>query len=227
MCERVLSLTLGAKICDDCRKKLAQLPVQGTESDEPFESSQVEASASSQHEEVLIPQESLETVNQCLSTLGETPIVKKKLQQAKYPKEKLKKITTAVKKKMLPEMESSDSDDESEIISQLKDKFKATTKRSEKVLVLTVLPKSWTIKKVQEEFGATSYMVRKAKELVKQKGILSTPNPKPGHTLPVETTDLVQSFYESDEVSRTMPVVKILFQLDNQKDKLMFRKGWC
>ena len=48
-------------------------------------------------------------------------------------------------------------------------------------------------------------MVRKAKELVKQKGILSTPNPKPGHTLPVETTDLVQSFYESDEVSRTMP----------------------
>ena len=48
-------------------------------------------------------------------------------------------------------------------------------------------------------------MVHKAKELVKQKGILSTPNPKLGHTLPAETTDLVQSFYESDEVSWIMP----------------------
>ena len=48
-------------------------------------------------------------------------------------------------------------------------------------------------------------MVRKAKELVKQKGILSTPNPKPGHELPEETVHLVQSFFESDEIRRTMP----------------------
>ena len=78
------------------------------------------------------------------------------------------------------------------MITQLKDKFETATKRSDKVLVLTVLPKSWTIRKVQEEFGASNYMVRKAKELVKEKGILSTPNPKPGHTLPAETTDFVQ-----------------------------------
>ena len=44
-------------------------------------------------------------------------------------------------------------------------------------------------------------MVCKGKELVKQKGILSTPNPGHGHALAVETTDLVQRFYESDEVS--------------------------
>ena len=51
----------------------------------------------------------------------------------------------------------------------------------------------------------SNYMARKAKELVKQKGILSTPNPIHGHTLTVETSDLVKSFYESDEVSRMMP----------------------
>ena len=112
-----------------------------------------------------------------------------------------------MKKKLMPERESSDSD-ESEMIAQLKDKFESVTKRSEKVLVLTVLPKSWTIRKVQEEFGASNYMVRKAKELMKEKGVLSTPNPKPGHTLPAETIDLVQSFYESDEVSRMMPGCK-------------------
>jgi len=34
---------------------------------------------------------------------------------------------------------------------------------------------------------------------------LSTPNPRHGHALAVETTDLVQCFYESDEVSQIMP----------------------
>ena len=43
----------------------------------------------------------------------------------------------------------------------------------------------------------SNYMVQKAKELVKQKKILSTPNPRHGHALAVETTDLVQRFYES------------------------------
>ena len=55
------------------------------------------------------------------------------------------------------------------MITQLKDKFETATKRSVKVLVLTVLPKSWTIRKVQEEFGASNYMVRKAKELVRKR----------------------------------------------------------
>ena len=74
--------------------------------------------------------------------------------------------------------------------AQLKEKFESTFKRSEKVLLLTVFPKSWTIRKVQEEFGTSNYMVRIAKELVKQKGVLSTPNPKTGHTLPTKTIDL-------------------------------------
>ena len=94
------------------------------------------------------------------------------------------------------------------MITQLKDKFESATKSSEKVLGLIVLPKNWTIRKVQEEFGASNYTVRKAKEIVKEKEILFTPNPKPGHTLPAETINLVQSFYESNEVNRMMPGCK-------------------
>ena len=37
-----------------------------------------------------------------------------------------------------------------------------------KLQVLTVLPKSWTVQKVQEEFGASNYMIRKAKALVRE-----------------------------------------------------------
>ena len=140
----------------------------------------------------------------------------------KYPKEKFK-VLRVMKKKLLLERESSDSD-ESEIIAQLKEKIESTTKRSEKVLVVMVLQKSWTIRKVQEEFGASNYMVRKAKELVKEKGILSTPNPEPGHTLPTETIDLAWSFYKCDEVSRMMPGCKH-FVSGEQKDESMFRRG--
>ena len=223
MCEKLSSLTLGAKVCDTCRKKLTQVPIARPESTDQFESSLDDAGASSQ-EEVSYQQESLESINQCLSAIGETPVVKKKLQQAKYPKEKMQKIRAAVKKKMLPEIESSDIDDESEIITQLKDKFQATTKRSEKVQILTVLPKSWTIRKVQDEFGASNYMVRKAKELVKQKGVLSTPNPKSGHALAVETTALVQSFYESDEVSRMMPGKKDYVSVRQAEERVHVQK---
>ena len=205
MCEKLPSLSLKAKVCDDCRKMLAKTPLPRSESEEMIESSQEDSDASSEREEVYYQHELLQPVNQCLSAIGETPILKKKLQHVKYRIQKFKKIRAAVSKRMLPEIRSSNGDDESEIVRQLKEKFKETTMRSEKVQILTVLPKSWSIRKVQDEFGASNYMVRKAKDLVKKKGILSTPNPKVGQILTTETADHVRSFYECDEVSQMLP----------------------
>ena len=37
------------------------------------------------------------------------------------------------------------------------------------------------------------------------KGILSLPGPKPGHSLPTEIVGHAKSFYDSDDISRTMP----------------------
>ena len=48
-------------------------------------------------------------------------------------------------------------------------------------------------------------MARKAKDLVKEKGVLATPNPKLGRPLAPETADLVRNFCESDDVSRIIP----------------------
>ena len=67
-------------------------------------------------------------------------------------------------------------------------------------------------------------MVYKAKELVKEKGILSTPNPKPGHTLPAETTDLVQSFFECDDVSRMMPGCKDFVSVRQAEGRVHIQK---
>ena len=92
-----------------------------------------------------------------------------------------------------------------EMIHQLKEKFHSTTSRSERMRVLTVLPQSWSIRKVANMFGVSRYLVRKAKELVAEKGILSSPNPKGGMTLPAKTEEEVKNFYLSDVISRVMP----------------------
>ena len=61
------------------------------------------------------------------------------------------------------------------------------------------------MKKIQEEFHVTDYMARKSKEIVQDKGVLSTPNPKAGHSLSAETVKLVTDFYNSEDISRTLP----------------------
>ena len=78
-------------------------------------------------------------------------------------------------------------------------------KKSEQLQILTVLPQSWTRKWIQAEFGGSDYMAWRSKQLVREKGILLSSNPKAGPSLPSETVKLVIDFYESDEISRTMP----------------------
>ena len=95
-----------------------------------------------------------------------------------------------------------------EIISQLKEKFRSTVRRSEKVKILTALPKSWSVRKIVKEFGASNYMARQAKKLVLEKGFLSSPNPKPGNPLPERTKQLVLDVYLSDDISRMQPGMK-------------------
>ena len=71
--------------------------------------------------------------------------------------------------------------------------------------MLTVLPKSWSVKKAQQEFGVAEYLAWQSKKLVEERGILSLPGPPCGPSLPPETVVVVCSFYESDTISRVMP----------------------
>ena len=135
---------------------------------------------------------SIAPVNEFLQAVGETPITKRKITQ-KYSKQKMEIITSKLKEFTIVETTDGKTS-EDEIIKQLKEKFHTTSERSEKVQILTVLPRSWSIKKIESEFSASNYMIRKAKELVKVKGILSTPDPKPGSSLPGKTSTLLPTF---------------------------------
>lgn len=60
-----------------------------------------------------------------------------------------------------------------EIMIQLKSAYRKTGKRTLKMQLLTVVPKSWDALKIQEEFGTSSYLARQAKKIANEKGVLS------------------------------------------------------
>ena len=146
--------------------------------------------------------ESRTRINKYLRIAGESPITKRKLQSKKYKKSKLRTIVKMMENVGIDDKPKPIADDE--IISQLKEKY-STAPRSEKLQILTILPNSWSLGKIESEFRASNFVARKAKQLVKEKGILSTPNPKPGRSLPQTSIEVVIHFYESDENSRMMP----------------------
>lgn len=139
--------------------------------------------------------EAISSLNQCLAEIGETPYIKHKAHQRHYPEQKMKRITDAMKRTLLTD---TDYDhilgDEDEIVEQLRNKFELSTSRSEQLQILTVLPQNWTLQNIQHVFQTSDYMARRSKQLVKEKGILSTPNPKLGQSLPLTSIDLIKSF---------------------------------
>ena len=197
-------ILMGSKICDACRKKPANLPDLESVlvSHSPV---QCHSDSLSRDEHYIDTPEALAAVNRRLSETSETPLSKS--HNPKSVEDKIERITDAMKGLFISDTVASSThqDDESEIILQLKEKFQATTKTSEQLQILTVLPRSWTRKRIQSEFGVSDYMARKCKQLVQEKGVFSTPDPKPGPSLPPETMQIVTEFYQSDEVSRIMP----------------------
>lgn len=221
--ENMVSLNYGIerhmKICTSCRLQLGKEKFPNPEHNmQPSSAEDIQPGCSG--ETMFVDRNvALEHLNVSLSSLGESPVSKKKMHSSKYCTEKMGKIKTTFKQSLF-NVEDDDDDNsrnnnaESEIIEQLKDKFKLA-KRNEKLQILTVLPRSWSCSRIEKEFGVTNYFARKAKALQKDKGVLSTADPKPGKTLDEETVLEVKGFYCSDDVSRIMPGKKDYTSIKN------------
>lgn len=202
-------ISISNKICYMCRRELYKLKGSVNNNiqslNEPANESSDSESEASVSGDVRICK-----LNESLTYLQESPICSRKIPLKGYRTRKLQKITTSIKTNIFPNSTPSTSHvcPESEIIEQLKEKFKTITKNSEKIQLLTILPKSWTLKRMEEEFQITNFMARKVKNLVETEGVLSTPNPKLGKPLSLEIVDVVKMFYESDDVSRCLPGCK-------------------
>ena len=195
-------LKLGTRICDNCRKTLSKTRFPTEE--QPSTPSPVSESSSSSPSPEFEQLEVLEKVSECLVSLGETPFGKRKASCSKmYAKQKVAEITSVIDRLMIGEEQPGD---DTEIIQQLKKKFHRTSERSVKVQVLTILPMSWSIEKIQMEFRTSNFIARKAKQFVREHGILSTPDSCPGRSmLPKNVVDHVVSFYKNDTSSRIIP----------------------
>jgi hypothetical protein len=145
------------------------------------------------------------------------------LARKRYARTKLKKITKRYRSKiknvslvLQQQMSESDSSSHSkmnvginefnEMIIHVEEKFKNTDSRSEKLKILTVLPKSWGTCRIEKEFQTSNWSARKAKELVRSQGVVSSLNPQPSKArLAKCIEDIVNTFYKNDELSCTMP----------------------
>ena len=112
----------------------------------------------------------------------------------------------------MQEESSEEKKDFNEMIGQLKEKFEQSS-TTDQIKILTVLPKSWSQRKIAEEFGTTRHKASVAKKLVAEKGVLCDPNPKQGKEIEKEVVDTVERFYRSEDVSRMMPGKKDVVSL--------------
>ena len=95
------------------------------------------------------------------------------------------------------------ADDLHRLVDLMKRKIR-TSNRRQKIQILTIAPPSWSIEKTKTEFNVSAYMVRQARKLAAEKGILEMPEPKKGKVLSNKTKRCVVDFYCDDEYSRIM-----------------------
>ena len=90
-------------------------------------------------------------------------------------------LSSSKKVTRIEEKESEDivllASDAEEMVKQLKEKFQKSKTRSDRMKALTVLPKSWSTRKVATLLNVSRNTARHAKKLVAD--ILCSPNPPP------------------------------------------------
>ena len=221
------NLTEGNYLCDKCRKEITKRSKEHAETikNKPATDPEITDNESlpsnddkMSEDDVFVDKNiDLRVLNESLSLIGESPVKKQRLEKGIYYKEgKIKKIQDNICSKLelvsapstskahTAESASHFTSVDEEIVNQLKEKYDTTEKRSEKLQILTVLPKSWSRSRIQEEFKVSQYMARQAKNLVKEKGIMALPN-KRLPTFSKETENIILQFYKSEEISRVMP----------------------
>lgn len=217
-----LNLKPGQKLCPTCYVKHKQHDYISSSAD------------TDEFEPLTTAQQSLDTSS---SVLGLSPI-KPVSQRDKlgYGKRKIQDIQTAAKQKVaklldVPTSELSPTkaepckkcEDLDRLICLLKDKCKHAS-RQEQIKLLTLVPASWTIKKTMDEFNVSEHIVKRARELKKNKGILAEPDPKKGRPLSTEVVERVKAFYQSDEYSRMCPGKKEYVSVKTDDGRVQMQK---
>lgn len=194
-----LNLVPGKKLCPTCRKKVVDSikKKEETSSEEEVESEDGEMSMVEMEYE---RQQACNQLSDCFNTIGVSPIKthsRPKRSQVKQGQKKIKAVMTSISdkvakslnvpiesvippskaEKLNKELEQKAKDFD-ELMQALAEKVKSLKDRRLKMQILTLVPSSWSMKKTEEFFKVSNYMVRAARKLVQEKGILALPDKK-------------------------------------------------
>ena len=237
-----VKLIPGKKICTTCYQKVSNLIKE-----------EVNIGATQSEEDPAFPtphKVNLLRIENVAKELGVSPIqplVKlSKHQRPQQIKRKASQIRDAVLKKMSSGLQvkvtEGDSDGEEitqeskklgedyeRLINDIKDKLFNTESSSEKIRLLTLAPKSWSIQKVANEFSVTIYQADKSIKLRNERGILPDIGPKLGRKLDQKVIDTIVQFYQVDEYSRVFPGLhdKLSVRIDGEKEQKQKRLILC
>ncbi|KAJ8666171.1 hypothetical protein QAD02_007833 [Eretmocerus hayati] len=116
------------------------------------------------------------------------------------------------------------------VFDQIKEKSQISTDKQERLLLLTLAQKFWSLNDLVEEFGCTGWEARQSKLLANEHGILSHPAKKRGKVLSNETIKLVKEFYIRDDISRLMPGMSDTISVrgkDGKRENIQERLFFC
>lgn len=194
-------------ICETCRKKLSNEYANFNKEESSSESSSESpplASSSRMRKQDVNLKAVKEKVNELLVLMNVSKIDESKFRGKGYRKELISLLNENLLKVF--DVDANTDPIESEIVEQLKEKFKKDdTTRSDQLKILSVLPKSWTAHRISREFSVTDYMANHVKKLVDEHGILFETVHNAGHKLDESTVIEVRSFFRSDHISRVCP----------------------
>lgn len=112
---------------------------------------------------VLDPSGVVSCTNILMSSVRESPLTSTPLKSHRKTLEKIDRVHNIIKSSLVNAESSSSSvtENNNEIIEQLKHKFSTEFDNSEKIRILTILPKSWSIRKICREFKSSYHMARR------------------------------------------------------------------
>lgn len=173
-------------------------------------------------------------LNKLLPLMGVNKIDSKKIYSAtyySYKRGKLNEITRKLAKNIfeispLTDEDTAEKNAGQEMLQQLKDEFAKTTEREAQIKILSVLPRSWSARRISNEFKISVHLVLHTKQLVDEHGIFCEAKKRMGtRNLPSARVKLIGEFFLQDGFSQVCPgkfdFVNVL--VNNEKVKIQKR----
>lgn len=159
-----IKVKINSKICASCRMTLDLDKDEDSNNESDIDENYEYQRASNK----------IEILNQFISSVDISPVRDLKKQTITAKKEKFNEISKKVTDIIKIDYNITADDAQNsllyiEMIQQLKERFSETSLSSEKIQILTVLPKSWTITQIMMEFGVSRHMAEKVKQVFIQK----------------------------------------------------------